>query len=105
MTKHIQDEAMGKLPVSLEDAEAHVKLLASDALGICGSHLSPVNSLRTSSSETAIIKPIVSKTKMISIKTRLGKVLHKLYDLESDNAPEKPLTIDLPAGLYQMENF
>jgi hypothetical protein len=96
---------MGKLPVSLEEAETHVKLFDSAALTICGSHLSPVNSLRTSSPETAIIKPTVSRAKMVSIKTKLGRVLHKLYDLESDNAPEKPLNLDLPAGLYQMENF
>jgi hypothetical protein len=40
---------------------------------------------------------------MNSLRSKLGRIMHKLYDLESDNEPEKPLNIDL--DLYQMENF
>jgi hypothetical protein len=42
---------------------------------------------------------------MNSLRSRLGKIMHKLYDLESDNEPEKPLRIDFDVDLYQMENF
>ena len=46
-----------------------------------------------------------SRTKTSTFKSRLGKIMHKLYDLEPDNAPEKPLNVDLGVDLYQMENY
>ncbi len=103
MTKHIHDEAVAKLPLSLEDADAG--LINNTILGICGAHVKSAASLSTVTSETATIKPTLSRTKMVPVKGRLGKVLHKLYDLESDNPPEKSINIDLRADLYQMENY
>jgi hypothetical protein len=43
------------------------------------------------------------KTRVSLLRSRLGRIMRGLYDLESGNEPEKPLNIDL--DLYQMENF
>ncbi len=103
MTKHLHDEAIGKLPLSLDEVEANMKLLeAANTLGICGAHLNPVNSIHTVAAEPLTVK---AKTRKISLKTRLGRIMHKLYDLEQDNAPEKPLNVDLGVELYQMEKY
>jgi hypothetical protein len=103
LTKHLHDEVIGKLPVGLEDAEVNVKLLeAANTLGICQAHLNPVNYTQAAPADPVTVK---AKTKMVSFKTKLGKIMHKLYDLEPENAPEKPLNVDLGVDLYQMENY
>jgi hypothetical protein len=103
LTKPLHDETLVKLPLSLDDAEASVKLLHSDTISVCAARLSTVNSIRTvAAAEPAIIKP---KTRMLSFKSRLGKILNKLYNLETDNGPEKRLNVDLGVDLYQMENY
>jgi hypothetical protein len=35
----------------------------------------------------------------------MEKIMHKLYDLEPDNAPEKKVNLDLDVDLYQMESY
>jgi hypothetical protein len=106
LTKHISDET-AKLHVSLEDAEKliaeNVKLLDSNSMGIC---VASVNA-QVKSMHKVSPKPTMVKTKMkvTSFKSKLGKIMHKLYDLEPGNAPEKPLNVDLGVDLYQMENF
>jgi hypothetical protein len=107
LTKHLPDECVSKLHVSLEDTdklvENNVKILDGNHLGIRGTSVTPP----IPSINKATIDPIIIKTraKMGSFKTRLEKIMHKLYDLEPDNAPEKPLNVDLGLDLYQMENF
>jgi hypothetical protein len=101
LTKHIApDEAYPKLHVSLEDVDKliaqNVKLGSSRNLGICGAD---VDGVKTMPKLTAKHAP------KLTIRTRLEKIMHKLYDLEPDNAPEKPLKADLRADLYQMENY
>ena len=101
MTKHLHDEAISKLPLSLDDAEANLKLLeAANTLGICQAHVNSVNSIHSTSVEHLAVK---SKTKVISLKTKMGRIMHKLYDLEQENTPEKHLNVDLGVDLYQME--
>ena len=41
------------------------------------------------------------RSKTVSRRSKVGKVMEKLFDLESCGEPEKPLKIDL--DLYQME--
>ena len=102
MTRHLHED-IGKLPVSLDEADPNIKLLeAAKTLGICSSHLSAVSSLPEITPEPLTVKP---KKRTISLRTRLGKILHKLYDMENDHAPEKPLNVDLAVDLYQMEKY
>jgi hypothetical protein len=35
----------------------------------------------------------------------MEKIMHKLYDLEPDNTPEKRINLDLDVDLYQMESY
>jgi hypothetical protein len=100
------DEAYTKLHVTLEDSDKliaeNVKLSSSGSLSVCGANVSSVKPMHKLSAKHAIMKPV---TKAASVKTRLGKIMHKLYDLEPDSAPEKPLNVDLGVDLYQMENY
>jgi hypothetical protein len=104
LTKHVApDDAYLKLHVTLEDADKliaqNVKL--SSGLGICGANVGSVKSMHKISAKHVVMKP----AKISSIKTKLGKIMHKLYDLEPDSAPEKPLNVDLGVDLYQMEKY
>jgi hypothetical protein len=103
LTKPNLDEGLPKYHMPLEEAnkliENNIKLIGSSDFGICGPGIS---SQKTSNSKLAVAKPRVRVT---SLKSKLGKIMHRLYDLEPDNAPEKPLNIELRADLYQMEDF
>jgi hypothetical protein len=102
LTKHIaSDEAYPKLHVSLEDVDKliaqNVKLGSSSrGLGICEADVDGVKNMH---------KLTAKHAPKLTIRTRLEKIMHKLYDLEPDSAPEKPLKADLRAELYQMENY
>ncbi len=106
MTKHAVDEGFPKYHMPLEEAnkliEENIKVLDSSSLGICPANVKSVHKVGT---EPTISAAIVAKPKTNSIKTRLGKIMHKLYDLESDDAPEKPLNVNLDVDLYQMEKY
>ena len=99
MTKQAPDEAaMLKPHVSLEGAklvESTAELVCNEALVICGAH---VNAGHDSASK---ITPV--KIRINSLRNKVGRIMHKLYDLEPSGEPEKPLHVDL--DLYQMENF
>lgn len=105
LTKHIHDETLAKIPLSLEDVEANVNILESSALGLCGADVGTAKSFHAVTTQATIIKSALSRAKMASAKNRLGKALHKLYDLELDCTPEKTLNVDFRADLYQMENY
>jgi hypothetical protein len=101
LTKHALDDGLPKYHMPLEEAnriiESNVKLLEpSDAISMCAARLSAVNS----SPKLGVVKP---RARVASFKSRLGKAMHRLYDLESDAAPEKALNVDLGVDLYQME--
>ncbi|MCJ7559885.1 hypothetical protein MUO79_04615 [Candidatus Bathyarchaeota archaeon] len=99
MTKQASDEAALKCHMPLEEADKIIgntaKLMDSNALVILGAHVNFEEEVKP--------KHTMVKTRVNSLRSRLGRIMHKLYDLESDNEPEKPLNIDL--DLYQMENF
>ena len=99
MTKQASDEAALKCHMPLEEAnkivENTAKLMDNNALVILGAHANFEDEVKP--------KRTLVKTRVNSLRSRLGRIMHRLYDLESDNEPEKPLNIDL--DLYQMENF
>jgi hypothetical protein len=43
------------------------------------------------------------KIRVGQLRTRLGRIMQRLYDLEPGGKSERPLNIDL--DLYQMENY
>jgi hypothetical protein len=83
----------------LEDANKIIgntaKLMDNNALVFLGARLGPEEGVKP--------KRTVVKTRMGVLRSRLGKIMYRLYDLEAGKEPEKPLKIDL--DLYQMENF
>lgn len=101
MTKHIPDEPIQKCHLGFDEAnkivETTAKVLDSNALFICRTDMSsePETRLRVTR-----VKP-----KIHSPKTRLGKSMQKLYDLEPENEPEKQLKINFKVDLYQMEDI
>jgi hypothetical protein len=79
--------------------ESNMKMLEpSDAMSMCAGRLSVVSA----SSKLAVAKP---RARVASFKSRLGKAMHRLHDLESGAAPEKTLNVDLGVNLYQMEDL
>ncbi|MCW4017538.1 MAG: hypothetical protein NWF00_02460 [Candidatus Bathyarchaeota archaeon] len=106
MTKHLPDEVSSKLHLSLEEAE---KLLSDNVefldgnglLHICNSHtrVKPVPEVDA--------KPVTVKarTELSPSKSKLGKNVTKLYNLEQDQTPEKTLNVEFDVDLYQMENY
>ncbi len=106
MTKHVADEALPKLHISIEDAtslvDSSVKLLESPSLEICGCGGARVHSVhKVSSAKSATLKTHTPKPAF----KRLEKIMQKLYDLEPQSGPEKPLNVDLDVDLYQMEDY
>jgi len=99
LTKQASDEATLKCHVTIEEAnkmvEGTAKMLDNNALVICGAHVNPEKEGKP--------KRALVKTRMNSLRSRLGRIMRRLYDLESGNELEKPLNIDL--DLYQMENY
>jgi hypothetical protein len=103
LTKHIVDDGLPKYLTPMEETskiiEHNLKILETDPLENCSSRLSRVPSIGPKRSE------IRTQAKINSLKSRLEKIMHKLYDLEPDNAPEKPLNVELCVDLYQMEKY
>jgi hypothetical protein len=101
LTKQASDEATLKCHVTIEEAnkmvEGTTKMLDNNALVICGAHVDPEQEGKP--------KRALVKTRMNLLRSRLGRIMRRLYDLESGNEPEKPLKIDFDCDLYQMENF
>jgi hypothetical protein len=99
LTKQASDETGLKCHLTLEEATKVSPIVTDEivknALAIYGAH---VDSEQKGKRKQALVK-----TRIISLRSRLGRIMRRLYDLESDSEPEKPLNIDL--DLYQMENF
>ena len=99
MTKQASDETALRCHVTLEEATkvspSVTDAIVKNALAIYGAHVD--------SEQKGKRKQVLVKTRMISLRSRLGRIMRRLYDLESDSEPEKPLNIDL--DLYQMENY
>jgi hypothetical protein len=92
---HIHDEAPLRLNETLEVSANVTIVMGKNSLSI---RVGEVGSTQKVNPEVTDVK-----TKIDFAKSRLGKNMHKLYDLEPDNEPEKPLNIDLGVDLYQME--
>jgi hypothetical protein len=107
LTKQAPDEAVLKCHGTVEEVttvnEGVTDMLEKNALAICGASFSPVNSIETEHPSEPRIRHV--GTKMRSFKSRLERIMHKLYDLEPDHGSEKPLTVDLGVNLYQMEDY
>jgi hypothetical protein len=74
-----------------------------NTVNLGSTHNNPLKVLHhTNKSKQAIVK---NKPKITPQKNRMGKTMHKLYDLEPCNQPEKALTIDFGFDLYQMEDI
>jgi hypothetical protein len=101
LTEHASDEAVLKCHVTIEEAnkmiESAAKTVDNKALVVCCAHANPEVESKPE------LVPV--KIRMGSFRSRLGRIMRRLYDLESGNKQEKPLRIDLEVDLYQMENF
>ena len=107
LTKHTTvDDGFPKYHMPLEDAnkliETNLKLLSSNSLGACSSN---VDSLHKITVEPSLAKRREGRPKVGIAKSKLGKIMHKLYDLEPERVTEKPLNVDLGVDLYQMEDY
>ena len=94
MTKHA-DEVAVKAHLGLEDANKVIastaELVCDESLVVCGGHVKPVPN----------IVPV--KVRVNSLRSKVGKAMQKLYDLEQSGEAEKQLDVNL--DLYQMENY
>jgi hypothetical protein len=99
LTKQAPDETALRCHVTLEEGKKVSPLvteaIVKNSLVICGAHIDPKHEGKR--------KRALVKTRLSLLRSRLAKIMQRLYDLESGNEPEKPLNIDL--DLYQMENF
>ena len=101
MTKPAPDEATLRCSIAIEEAakvtSTVTEVMPKNTLAIYDAHTKPE---QKSKPKAAPISARIS-----GAKSRSGKFMHKLYNLESCNEPEKPLKIDLDVDLYQMENL
>ena len=99
MTKQEPIENTLKCQLSIEDANRVGldigKLIEENVAAVRNQHVYP-------DQEPKLKVPRVMK-KAYPKRSRLGRITQKLYNLESGNAPEKSLNIEL--DLYQMETY
>lgn len=106
LTKNTQvpDEALLKCHVTVEEngkvSPIVSEVVDQNAFAICAAHTNAVTPVSKGKLKVTLVR-----TKLTTITDRLGKVMHKLYDLEPDHEPEKQLNIDLGVDLYQMEDY
>jgi hypothetical protein len=93
---HVHDEAPLKLNETLEVNANVTIVMGKNSLSICVGDVGSTHKINPEATE--------GKTKIDFVKSKLGITMHKLYNLETDNKPEKPLNIDLGVDLYQMED-
>ena len=109
MTKHIHttDDALG-LPLPLANITKVdpdiTDLLDKNELAICAPHVSAIKPTRTSKAKSTLVRTR-TRSKVQTVKTRIGRIMNKLYNLEPSAQPEKPLNIDFEVDLYQMEDI
>jgi hypothetical protein len=101
------DDGFPKYHMPLEEAnkliEANLKIInGSTSLGVCDASVDPLPKVAV---EPSLAKRREGRPKVGTAKSRLGRIMHKLYDLELECVPEKPLNVDLGVDLYQMEDY
>jgi hypothetical protein len=101
LTKQGSDEAALKCHVPVEEAtkvvENSEKVVGNNALVVCEAGVG--------CELEGKLELTVVKTRIDSLRSRLGRIMQRLYDLESGNEPKKPLHIDFDVDLYQMEDY
>ncbi len=103
MTRHPVDESLAKCQMPLEETnkiiEGNLRLLNDNPLHICSSPaIEKEEAKRT-------VKIASVKTRTNVTKNRMGKIMHKLYDIEPVGKPEKRIDIDFNVDIYQMEDW
>jgi hypothetical protein len=99
LTKHDSVENLLKCPLSIEDA---------GRVGLDVRKLMDENVAKLCSPQVFVVEQ-EPKLKVVRVKkarakrSKLSRVTQRLYDLESECKPEKPLNIEL--DLYQMETW
>lgn len=105
MTKHTQvtDETL-KCHVTVEEngkvSPIMSEVLDTNTLALGGARVNAVTPVSKGKLKVTLVK-----TKLSKVNDRLGKDMHKLYELEPCSVPEKRLNIDFDVDLYQMENL
>jgi len=97
LTKHEPIENSLKCPLSIEETNT-LNLNVNDLIA---ENVSKLYASRVFLEETPKPKAIHAKKTRTTKRSTLGRATCKLYNMESDIEPEKPLHIEL--DLYQME--
>ena len=101
------DDGFPKYHMPLEEAhkliETNVKIIKNSSS--LRAYSTNTNHLTSFAVEPSIAKRRSSRTRISGVRTRLGRIMHKLYDLEPECVPERPLKVDLGVDLYQMEDY
>jgi hypothetical protein len=99
LTKQASDETALKCHVTLEEGNkvspSVTEAIVKNALVIRSASVRP--------EQEGKCKRALVKNRVSLLRSRLGRIMRRLYDIESGNETEKPLNIDL--DLYQMENY
>jgi hypothetical protein len=98
LTKQNPDEIV-KCHLSLEDARkiGVTEVLDKDVLGMDGAQVRPKKIGKPK------VKAVAAVARQSVEKSKLGKIMSELYDVEGGVEPEKRVKIDLDVDLYQME--
>ena len=100
MTKQTPDEITVKCQINLEEVDKTrtrtTDVLNKNALAIRNAQITPEDRI-----ERKIKAALIQKNKICQ--TEVGKIMSKLYNIETAIEHEKPSKIDISLNLYQME--
>lgn len=100
MTKQSPDEITVKCHINLDEVDKVrsrvAGVLDKNALSIRSAQIRPEDEIESKVEVVMVQKKICQ--------SELGKIMSKLYDVETGVEREKPSKIDLGLELYQMEN-
>jgi hypothetical protein len=102
LTKQLPDELTLKCHPAIEEAN-QVNQGIADMLQKNAHVIASATFVPTGSQPISQPKLSRARARSNSLRSKLGRILHRLYDLEPDDEPEKKLNIDL--NLYQMETL
>ena len=100
MTKQSPDEITAKCHINIEEVDKArtrtTDILNKNALAIRSAQITPEDRI-----ERKIKAALIQKNKICQ--TEVGKIMSKLYNIETAIEHEKPSKIDISLNLYQME--
>ncbi len=99
LTKHEQIDSGLKCQLSITETNP-ASLNVSD---LVAENIAKLYASTIFAEETPKLKTVRAKKARVAKPSSLGRALHRLYNLESNNKPEKPLHVEL--DLYQMETY